>query len=70
MVLRYIISFHFLLLQLKNMLLRLTHVDMLESNLLLSNCCIMPHFDFIHVKGDLEEGGLSGLWRNRSPNLG
>lgn len=52
------------------MLLRLTHVDMLESNLLLSNCCIMPHFDFIHVKGDLEEGGLSGLWRNRSANLG
>lgn len=38
------------------MLLRLTHVDMLESNLLLSNCCIMPHFDFIHIKGDLEEG--------------
>lgn len=33
------------------MLLRLTHVNMLESNLLLSNCCIMPHLDFYLCKG-------------------
>ena len=39
------------------MLLRLTHVDMLEFNLLLSNCCIMPHLDFYLCKrvGDLKK---------------
>lgn len=70
MVLHYIISFRFLLLQLKNMLLRLTHVDMLESHLLLSNCSIMPPFLFYSCKRGFGGRGLSGLQRNKSANLG